>query len=453
MSCPNRLASGTSAALLLGALLIVAPSVRADRVRVVPSVNIDQEYSTNPAGATSGREVGDMITRITPEIRLESAGDVGTASFRGGVRFRRHWDLTDLDSDDPYMRLKLQRNLTDVFSVSLNGDWTKLTNQDPVENDGVFLLGGRPDVERLNLGGGARYMLNQRTSLSANYVRASSRYTVTDFSDPQRDFFSDIYSIGASRIATPRDTLSANMSLRMTTFDAIQTQTGSGSGTQDDSQIEAGLGWMRTLSPTVTGSINLGLRYLTTEGEQFFPSRSQSLPLLGIGFDDDTLAFTGGLSFVRTGKRTRTSLGFHQSTQPAGGRTGSQDVSTLSLQHSRELNSSLSLELGGSYSQQQSASEGQVAAGLTEVPFDECFDRGGFPEGSSGLCVFSRTAAEVDTKVVRAFAKLRWRVRKRVNVFFSYRYGDYDAQGSFGRTFTDQRVKIGFRYLYDIDVP
>ena len=286
-----------------------------------------------------------------------------------------------------------------------------------------------------------------------------------------RDQSSELVALSYRYLVSPRDTLTLSTNYSLSNFDdtapfrRVSDDPLSGVGgreQQDDTQLAATLGWMRVLSPRVSISVSGGARRLWSEGSGFtnvlfqLPSGS----ITNLELDEESTALVGRVSLSRVGDRSQLQLGFNQETRPSSGRSASIDVQTWSAAYTRQLTKRVRMELRGIYTDQESASKNFVQrttnftgdfdpdCGSNELPgfrFEP-----GFPIPVP-VCAREVESA-VDQQVLNLNAELSWRTTRHLTTFLSYAFRTQES-GLVGSDYDNHRIRLGFRYRWDVEVP
>jgi hypothetical protein len=425
-----------------------------DRVRVIPRISVSEELATNSLQAVDAES--DLVTRIVPGVQLESAGDRGHTRLDVSLPSQVYRTFDELNSVDRVLRFDVDRRLTRRLSAFAEADWADLDATDPVEQRGLEIRDA--SQERRALGGtaGLRYAFSQRTVGTASlswFDRESDVEYLLIGSHPFPDTSGNDYqgmsaTVGWRHSLTQRDEVGLTLSAQEIEFAAFPAFTrdilfpGTSFDVGDrrlvnepstDRILLTRASWTRAWSPRWSSSFALGLRRLLSDGGETRISDSFSAPffddpntpnqvLVG-GASDQSYAFTGSALLRRTFLRGHLELGFSQETRPSGGTRGTQDVRALTATLHRQLSSRWSLGLVGRWSSFE-------AAGVSSDPREE--------SDASDLW-FAR-------------AQLDWQLRRRLTTFFAYEYLKQTGQGSVAG-YTDQRLRVGFSYAYEIDVP
>lgn len=495
MSFPNRLRSGASLAAAVALLLANASAHASDRVRVHPELSVSYEARSNVLLESEG-ERSDQLWRIDPSLRLESRGPSGHSELGFGARTRTHREFDDLDAVDPFARLSVERSLRDRLVLYARGSFERFTDRDPVEDEGALLEHGRPDLDRGLAEAGVRYVLSATSELSLSYAWAARDYDATRFTeelgDRYRDLDSGLWSLGFSRLLSGRDQITLQASLRDTDFDAsaferpflatvffdfgpivfpitLRGEAEVGLGGERDRGAALTVGWTRAWSPLWSTALRGGVRRLHSRGNGFenvvffAPSGTTDLAL-----DERSTAFTGGFTLARRGQRSSLEISYELETRPSGGHSGSVDAGLLRLAYRNRLSERVSLRLGWELGGQRSASEftdfALLPSGLGAI--DLCTASGQlYGEWHTGqidptqggelvVPVCTRHAESgIDDRYQRARLQLDWQMRRGFSTFLRYSFVDRDSDGRIGRSHSDHRLQLGFRYTFGIDVP
>ncbi len=465
MSSRNRRPSGASRLLLGLLLLLPAGAAAQDRARIVPTLTVSQEYQTNPLSASqSSREIDDWVTRVSPSLSLISESRRGRSQFTVGSNAAIYRDLSDLNTLDPYADYDVSWNLTPRLELIGDGYYRVLDNTDPVEVAGFSVHNGRPDLVRYRLSGGTRYQLSPLSQLTASYAWQGETFDETDFSDFNRDLVSSIFSLAYQRNLTPRDQFFSNASLSFTNFGDIEVDPAAGRpngrAEQDDTQLALLAGWSRLWSPSITTSLQGGIRVLETEGSGLTNVVFPGLEPRDLALDERSTAFVGAASIARSTARSSLEFSINQQTRPSSGRSGSIDVRTFSLGYTRQLYKRVFLRATAALSTQESASDN-----FAVVDRFFFFDpSGNLQSNCSGRDVGTRqpagtqvcaieVASAIDEDITHLNITLDWRMRRRLTTFLSYDLVDRDSSSVLGRSFNNHLIRVGVRYAYDIDVP
>ncbi len=454
------------AALLLCSLLPSAPALAADRMRVIPRISLSEEYTSNVLQSEDD-EQSDFVTRIVPGIQLESAGDTGHTRLDLSLPSRIYKDTHELDSVDRALAFEMDRKIAPRLATFVNGDWREIGDTDPV-SEVTFVEGSTdPVISDIYTGsqaqrsrggsGGFRYSFTPRTHgiLTFGVFDVDTDQDPVELANPvpggrrtlpqfdSDDYTAELVSVGWRHSLTPLDEIGATLSWQQIDFEA-----GFGGGTtpfapcdtdgnpgddsfcrfdfdgQTDRIWQAQGSWSRSWSPRWTTSLTAGLRSLSSEGgtESIVVPIDGSPPRVS-NADSTSLAFTGDALLRRNFARGYFELGWSQQTRPSSSLGDSQDVSALRASLRQQLTSRWALGLYGARSRFKAATE-------SEDPQD----------------------SDLDTTIWYGRAQLDWQVRRRLTTFFAYEFLDQDASDRFAG-YVDNRLRVGFRYDYDIDVP
>ena len=470
MSYLNRVLSGVSLATLAALVaigLLAAPPAQADELSVRPTVELFEEFSTNPTRARD-RDLAEeaFALRYKPSVEIETRGAKGFNRFHLGISGRKYHEskLSNRDANDRFADFEFQRTLTK--RLSFFGSAGYYFNEDVdailVENEGtvepgdmLFLTADRPDIETISGQLGMQYALSPRSSVQLAVFSYDFDYDIArateDPFDPfrnRRDFTSNLASFTYNRVLGPRDTGFVQVSYRKTDFDPAAVIEGlfgvpfivngqivqfitlgentlpMGPGQEDD-QYSITVGWSRQWTPTIATSIRGGTVRLRSEQDAFHQPLLFTVPgedLLPFTVqgarDGRSSSFTGGASLTKTFKRGRLDVFASRETRPSSNISASIDETTYGFTYSHRFSSRLSTTVG-------------VRNEFQEAANDNGFD---------------------DTARIRRYdASVNFRVRQRWLAFVRANSSRSKADNLFFNSYSDHRVSAGFRYAFDVE--
>ena len=430
----NDLSPGSALLVLLAAWSLSAPFAHAkDRIRVFPSITVNQEYDTNVLREED--DEADWVTRIIPKLSFARESEQGHARVWLGLVSRLYAEFDELDGTDRYMKWDVDHSLNSRLSVFSEGRLMYLESQDAVA-DGDTLIGeGRPDQRQTQAGGGLRYTLSPMSSITASggYFGRDYSSNSPDPRDARRDSDTRWGALSHNRVLNSTNRLSSSLQYQQTDFENI------GVGSETDDMVSGTVQWDRAWSPIWSSTLSTGLRWLKADTD---------------AGSNTTLGFVGGASLTRRFRRGEFNLSYQRETRPSSGLGSSLDTDTLRAAFKTRLSQRLRLEILGEYELFNSANETdfsvdpsvQQVGGLTVL---NC------PSGSTfegGKCK-GKTNDVIESGSVVASVRLDWQIRQRLFTFVRYRYQDQTSSGTRNvGEFDSHRIMLGFEFGYPFDM-
>ncbi len=170
------------------------------------------------------------------------------------------------------------------------------------------------------------------------------------------------------------------------------------------------------------------------------------------GGSDSSVGLVGSFGLVRALPRGSASLNYSRESRGESSGYPSVDVDTFDLSFVHRFSERQRLTLSGSWSKFVSAGDTQFVnpSFFALVGPNTCID--------AGFVVIPCLIVgddEVDSKALRASARLDWQLRKRLFTFVSVNWVDIDSANTGVRRISEYNkllTTFGFRYLYDMEL-
>jgi hypothetical protein len=429
---------GFGLVLLFGAPLASAQ----ERIRITPSVAISQEYDSNVLHYQDGSD-SDLVTRVTPKIRVASEGDRGHARLDLGLHRRRYQDVTDLDATDWTAGWDVDQRVTPRVHIFSESRFTLFENQDALTDDGKIIGQGRPDQRYTRLNGGIRYAVTPSTSVSASFGYHERDFSLGDRdpSNSRRDQDTRYQTVSYLHALTARDRVQLQLQRGNSRFEDI------GAGSEENTVVATTAQWARAWDSRWSTVFSAGLRSLRIENEV---SDDRSLGLVGAAQITRKLRNDGAIS-----------LWYRRETRPSSGLGASLDQDVFGAIYRGWITKRLSFRIEAEFDHFRSAGDSLQAVNPQSRLWDLQPD-GSFQlidvtcspgDTKDGLNCIREVSDEIDSDHLMLAARLDWRFRKHLNAFLSYRFLDQGSSGSRDTgDFDTHRIMAGFRFQRPVKV-
>jgi hypothetical protein len=425
-------------ALLLGTL--PNPGAAYDRIRITPSITVEELYDSNIFNTESDTD-SDLTTIVSPSIDFRLQNDTTRLSMGYRLRSSHHLDFSDLNSIDHRFVVQGTRTLTPRLSLFGAGSFTRLPKSDDVEVDDVIIRSGRRDSEARTASGGLRYTLDRLSNVSLSFSWAEQTQSVDEETQRGINFEPETKAVALSyqRRLSPLDSVGFRISRRESVFRpnpdsferqvlAIQIGGGCPPGFEPispgsilcvatevvslpDNESDANTvtaTWSRIWSPRWNSDLALGWTRVDSRqrGQSFDPSYS----------------LTGSLEISRRTRFSTLMLSYSKFTRPSTSAGADVDTDAALFSFKRSLTRRLVGELTARWIRTRSASDAN---------------------------------SRLDTQNVGVDGTLDWHVGERFTTFMRIAYFTQSGAGNFatGTTeFEDYRAVVGFRYFHPIDL-
>lgn len=296
-----------------------APSVQADEKKLIPSVEVREEYNDN-LFLTQDNRLHDTITTVSPGLEYLRRSERGQIDLTGRVHSIHYADHGELDSTGEELSASGGYSLSELLWLGADTLWNRDAQLGrDLETTGLFNTTSRRTRKNYDLSG--RLQLSERDMLQINAGLSQDRY-----SDPQ---FSDVNG------KTGRLTWSSDFSryvpnlVGQVLFDYGRYEY----TTAKVNTYTLGIGGEKKMSEV--WSVNGWLGPSCTETEYLF----------GTGLLSKDTSLSGNLGLERKWETGSLSLALSQSVAPDSGENGTVSRSSLSSSYTRQLTGDLSLGL------------------------------------------------------------------------------------------------------------
>jgi hypothetical protein len=320
------------AVIVLLIVSVVPEPLQADELKLVPGLELKEEFNDNIFLATTSRRM-DYITTLTPSLDLSSATERGSVSLTSGVNWLKYARNGGLDSLDYYIQSGLGYRIAPRLSVSAGAGYVQNSRPDRIDQSGLTLTSGS---DRLSFQTSGNYAVSEKSTAMLSYAFSREVFTNTGSLDTTVHTvnLSQDYDLGRYLEQT-KLVGSFGYSRNLTDISLVDNYTLS-------------LGLTRKFHELWSVSLNAGGRFTHSEFDvttfippaQFVPSTRQ----------DDDMGWIGNLSVNYSGIKTNASLTFNHDVTTASGRTGATERTGGSANFSSRFTGELSGFLGMGYS-------------------------------------------------------------------------------------------------------
>ncbi len=346
-------------ALLAIGLLFHCSGAMADEFRLLPFINMRQEYNDN-IFMSNEDSVSDFVTTLSPGLKLAERTERLDARLSARVDRIRYTDRNELNALDEHYQGRIGYQLSERAGVSSKVRHTKDSRRDRDIEETGLLLGTVTRRKRIcNLSG--TYLLSETTGMSLSYD-----YNRDEFNDPDfSDYRSRSLNLGITHRLVPL--LSARMNLGYARYDFVDSITENYSWTP-------GISW--AMSEIFSLAADFGARYTCSEFETtkyepvFFSDIYPDLPV-----DPENDFITGyrpapyidtleswGLSWQvlleYKGEKTHAGITLSRDVKGASGSGGTTERTVASLNISRRFTYEIRASLSATYHLNQTDQEG-----------------------------------------------------------------------------------------------
>lgn len=440
---------------LLAMLLLPALSSARGRVGVSTAIEVTQEYDDNVFGRSEAIE-SDQITRAVASIDLSRSGDRGSASAGLTLKNSTYWKFSELNSLDPELKFDVTQKLSNRLTMFSSGRYLDAAETDGVEEHGTLLRGGRPDYRRQNANGGLSYQLSSRSSLSlsANYL---------DLENAERSGYQDYRVAGISatyqRLLSARDSAALSFSASQTEFDAFVSLGGSAFSARDDTNLSLQLTWQRQWTPRLSISFTGGIQQLqsetTSQVSELSPASSTLLDVedrlfVPVESDDTASTLIGAASVAYRLRNGDLTLAYSRASRPESGNNGgNSDVDSISAALVHAVGRRFTFRARVYYQRSESVFESFSAIGLpTELPGARVCVAGRLGFGAGRLICLGDVESKHTAVTMGGSIGLSWQLRRSLTTFVALDFSSLEEKGR--RDYDLARVRVGFRYAYDL---
>ncbi len=398
---------GASALLaaLAGSLAPAAASAQS-KMSLHPAVDVSQIWTDNVF--YNAKDVrSDSVTRIYPRLTLSEDDSGGSTRIRVGGTSNRYQRYDELNSFDPFASFEAQRAVTDRLKLFASGEVEERKHTDAVQKSDLTLYGGRSSVRYYKFNAGSSYALSPSMSLDTQLGYAKVEFDDNEgLSDPAGYTITSLQA-GLQRALSARESVGFAASLQRNSLDAVD---GTERSQRDDDIARLAARWNRTWTPRLSTMLEVGARYLTTDGGELQTGGIDTTP-------DDSFAFIGSARVDYRTLKGAVHLNLSKETRPDNGSQGSRDVTSASLVVARRLLKKLTFRAGGSYSLSRTSGEAISA---------------------------------LDERFWSAWSELSWRFSRRWSTFVRYDHQRYSNDLPLDQDWTANRFRVGVRWAYDL---
>ena len=492
---PKNAPSGASLALALVAILSAPlPGHASDKTVLRPQLDLEQGWDSNIFNRSSGEE-GSLVTRLSPALWLENAGELGHARLGLTANGRSVWRESGLSGIDSNARGDFERKLTPRLSVFGDGALEYYSGYQQINGqDTTVLLSEQPAWKDDRLGAGFRYLLTPRLAVRlsgsaarVNYdrvapfsVTASGR-RVSNQSGNYRDRGSLDAAASLAYQLTALDELTLAVDTDDTSYQSLSYQTPSNrnvsTGSNDTSIWNTKLGWSRTWSPVWSTAATIGVRAIDTTQDGVSQSGAALGPECSIiaagppcpvelppaSFSSSGTGLIGSLAIQRTFARSLLRLSYDRDTRSTGGASRVNfDIDSFRLSLTHQLAERVKLSLVGDYTLYHSVSDklpnyDPLLVGATTCPLGTVETQVPGPFGPFPVFQCIGGSSEEKREYTSLLARIDWKMRRQLNSYVVGRYYTSTTDQTFGSGSNIQTdainkftLGIGFRYAWDL---
>ncbi len=236
--------------------LLPANNLQAREIYALPFVSIQTIYDDNRQLWTDRRsrglktEVYGLLSSVGANVGVQS--DRYKIDLRNRVSINRYESEMDLDSDNVYIDLTSNYNLSERITVGLTGNYTRDTTLTS-EIDVTGVIQGNKIREQWSVIPDVSIILTPRQSIQASYTHLDTSYEESRF---LVDYTNDIVSLTHNYQWTPLLTSFVNGSWMDFTIPSLNRKT---------TQYSINIGADYQFLPTWSASFMIGERFTTTE--------------------------------------------------------------------------------------------------------------------------------------------------------------------------------------------
>ena len=169
-------------------LFLSASMVLSAETKLLTSVDLRQEYNDNITYRRSDK-IDDFISIVSPSLKLSYITEIFNLSALADWRGSLYWDNSDLNRVNQRYGLDGTYRLTERWSFTARGRYTKDSVQDSQLDETGSVRLGLSDRERLNAGAGLDYNLSERSTIGSDYNFQKTTY------ERRGDVDTDLHSI------------------------------------------------------------------------------------------------------------------------------------------------------------------------------------------------------------------------------------------------------------------
>jgi hypothetical protein len=308
--------------------------------KLIPYLHLRQEYTDN-LFMTADDETDDFILTASPGLRITTRSERLRLNMAGHVDSAWYQDHTELNGNDMGASGRLSYDATEKLSLSTSGDFIRDSRPDrDLDKTGLVL-----DTTRRNRYQGGvegNYLFSERTS--ANMSSSYSRDDYQSETDDQNAFQS--YSAGLGIFHRP-----ARFNQRTTLFcNARYTRYEYDNSTDYYYSITTGA--ENHFTETLSIRFDLGARYTVSEfqtlkwihtsqpfGYEIIPMKEKNINHGGVG----------QMNINYHGEFIHCTMSAAHDIQPAGGRNGSSERTSMMLSFNKRFTEEIRCRLDGGY--------------------------------------------------------------------------------------------------------
>lgn len=298
--------------LLMAGALPLGPggkTASADEIKVIPSVDVREEFNDNILFSTFSRK-SDLVTTVSPSLGLSDSSERYSLGVTGGIDWLTYARSAHLDSVDYQYRGQGNYRLSSLTDLSASGSYVRNSRPDSINQ--LTGLSSGAGSGRQNYGFSASRKLDELTSGTLSYSYASETY--------------DNPTLFGNRVHTAGLAVNRGVAKRL----AAAVSAGYSRNIYRDSESEdyslgIGTSWQQSQLFTLNASV----------GGRF--THSTFLDAVRREGSNDNWGVTGLLSMAYTGEKNRASLSFARDFVAASGQIGATERTNVGLTLGRQF--------------------------------------------------------------------------------------------------------------------